>query len=105
MSDNIIQKVQKRMLISLAEVSKDLDLHEGDYISIEEREGGIFLKPVAWHDKNQEYFWTDKWQEKMKKSKDALESGDYTVYHDQSDLLKELGGNDADDHSDEPVQG
>ncbi|KIL37553.1 transcriptional regulator [Cohnella kolymensis] len=105
MSDLIIQKVQKRMLISLAEVSKEFDLHEGDFISIEERDGGIFLKPVSWHDKSQEYFWTDKWQEKMRKSKEALETGKFQLIQNQADLLKELGGKDADNDSDDPVQG
>jgi len=54
----IIQQIQKRMLVSLAQVAKNLGLREGDYVLIEERDGGIFIRPVGWHDKGQEYFWT-----------------------------------------------
>lgn len=86
----VIQQVQKRMLVSLASIAKDLDLHEGDHLLIEVKEGGIFLKPVAWHDKSQEYFWTKEWQEKMKASKEALEQGEYTAYNNVDDLLREL---------------
>ncbi len=43
------------MLISLAQVSKSMDIHEGDHVLIEERDGGVFIKTVGWHNKSQEY--------------------------------------------------
>lgn len=95
----IIQQVQKRFLISLAQVAKNMKIEEGDHILIEERDGGIFLKPIAWHDKSQEYFWTDEWQKKMMASKKALEEGNYTTHRDVDELLNELGEDSADDHT------
>jgi mRNA-degrading endonuclease YafQ of YafQ-DinJ toxin-antitoxin module len=86
----MIQQVQKRMLISLAQIAKEINIKEGDHILIEERDGGIFLKPVGWHDKSQEYFWRDKWQEKMNESEKALQAGKYTTHNNVDDLLKEL---------------
>ncbi|MFA5384031.1 MAG: AbrB/MazE/SpoVT family DNA-binding domain-containing protein [Eubacteriales bacterium] len=96
----VIQQVQKRMLISLSQIAKKLNIQEGDYIAIEERDGGIFIKPVAWHEKSQEYFWSEAWQEKMKHSADALKEGRYKTFSEANELLEFLGEeNDADDNS------
>lgn len=96
---NMIQQVQKRMLISLAQIAKEINIKEGDHIMIEERDGGIFLKPVSWHDKSQEYFWTEQWQEKLNASRKALQEGEYSTHSNVDDLLKELEETDADNHS------
>lgn len=94
----IVQQVQKRMLVSLAQVAKNLNLKEGDHVLIEERDGGIFIRPVGWHDKNQEYFWSAEWQDKMNRSHQALQQGKYQVFHNVDDLLKQLG--EDSDHAD-----
>jgi len=95
----IIQQVQKRMLISLAQIAKLIHIQEGDYVSLEERDGGVFIRPVSWHDKKQEYFWTDKWQQKMKQSAEAIKEGKVKTFNNADDLLKELGEDNADNHS------
>jgi len=96
----VIQQVQKRMLISLSQIAKKLNIQEGDYIALEERDGGIFIKPVAWHDKSQEYFWSEAWQGKMKQSTDALKEGRYKTFSDADELLEFLGEeNNAEDNS------
>ncbi|ACV64112.1 hypothetical protein Dtox_3382 [Desulfofarcimen acetoxidans DSM 771] len=95
----LIQQVQKRMLISLAQIAKVLNIQEGDYVLLEERDGGIFIRPVSWHDKNQEYFWSSRWQEKMKRSADALQNGQIKTFNNMDDLLRELGEDDADNNT------
>lgn len=95
----IVQQVQKRMLISLAQVAKNLNLQEGDHVLIEERDGGIFIRPVAWHNKSQEYFWTKEWQDRMKRSLEDLEYGKYKKFENVGDLLKELGEEEDADNS------
>lgn len=95
----IIQQVQKRMLISLAQIAKVVNIHEGDYVALEERDGGIFIRPVSWHDKKQEYFWSSEWQEKMKRSAEALQEGRFKSFDNVDGLLKELGEENADDNS------
>ncbi|MEW5952429.1 MAG: AbrB/MazE/SpoVT family DNA-binding domain-containing protein [Bacillota bacterium] len=94
-----IQQVQKRMLISLAQIAKSINISEGDYVAMEERDGGIFIRPVSWHDKKQEYFWSAEWQEKMKRSAEAIQNGKYKTFTNTDDLLKELGEENADDNS------
>lgn len=94
-----IQQVQKRMLISLAQIAKSINIREGDYVAMEERDGGIFIRPVSWHDKKQEYFWSAEWQEKMKRSSEALQNGKYKTFDNTDDLLKELSAENAGDNS------
>ncbi|HUW65980.1 MAG TPA: AbrB/MazE/SpoVT family DNA-binding domain-containing protein [Spirochaetia bacterium] len=96
---SVIQQVQKRMLISLAQVSKAANIQEGDNVMLEVREGGIFIRPVSWHDKSQEYFWSDEWQHKMKLSADAIAEGRVKIFGNTEDLLRGLGEEDANDHS------
>lgn len=95
----IIQQVQKRMLISLAQIAKRINIQEGDYVTIEERDGGVFIRPVSWHDKSQEYFWSKEWQEKMNRGAEALQNERFKTFTNTGDLLKELGEEDADNHS------
>lgn len=85
-----IVQIQKRMLISLAQIAKDVDLHEGDHILIEKRDDGIFLRPVDWVDKKQKYFWTKEWQEKMRRSQDALDKGEYKTFDNMEGAIKDL---------------
>lgn len=86
----IVQQVQKRMIISLAQIAKEINLHEGDHVVIEKRDGGIFLRPVDWVDKNQKYIWTEEWQAKIRKSQDDLENGDYQTFENMDDVIKDL---------------
>lgn len=86
----IVQQVQKRMLVSLAQIAKEIDLHEGDHVLIEQKDGGIFLRPVEWIDKNQKYFWTQEWQEKIRQSQEALNNGEYQTFKNMEDAVKDL---------------
>ncbi|GBF34161.1 hypothetical protein DCCM_3273 [Desulfocucumis palustris] len=96
----VIQQVQKRMLVSLAQIAKKIAIKEGDHVALEIRDGGVFIRPVAWHDKSQEYFWSEEWQQKMKQSDEAIKEGKIKTFTNSGDLLKELGEDDADNHSD-----
>ncbi|WP_298199876.1 AbrB/MazE/SpoVT family DNA-binding domain-containing protein [Desulfosporosinus sp.] len=85
-----VQQVQKRMLVSLAQIAKDINLNEGDYILIEKKDDGIFLRPIEWVDKNQKYFWTEQWQEKMQQSQQDLDNGNYKSFESMEDAIKDL---------------
>lgn len=90
----IVQQIQKHMLISLAQIAKNANLHEGDHIVIEEMDGGIFfLRPVDWVNKSQKYFWTEEWQGKMLKSQEDLEKGNYQKFVSMEDAIRNLESN------------
>ena len=58
-----LAKIRKRYQITLPTViRKKFHLAEGDFVDVEEREGGIFLKPVKMITPDQEYFYTKEWQ-------------------------------------------
>lgn len=86
----IVQQIQKRMIVSLAQIAKSVNLQEGDHVVIEERDGGIFLRPVAWIDKNQKYIWTKEWQEKIRRSEEDMENGRYQTFSNAEDCIKDL---------------
>ncbi|MBW2366253.1 MAG: AbrB/MazE/SpoVT family DNA-binding domain-containing protein [Deltaproteobacteria bacterium] len=58
-----LAKVKKRYQITLPLViRKKFHIAEGDFVDVEERQGGIFLKPVKMISPDQEYFYTKEWQ-------------------------------------------
>lgn len=48
MQDPDIQKINKRMLVSISQQAKALKLKEGDFLHVEIKDGGIFMRPVEW---------------------------------------------------------
>jgi AbrB family looped-hinge helix DNA binding protein len=96
-----IQQVQKRMVFSLASIAEEANIKEGDYIEVDVKEdGSIVLTPVGFHKKSQEYFWSTDWQKMIAESEEALQNGQYKVYKDVDDLIRDLGvqEDDADDN-------
>ena len=58
-----LAKIRKRYQITLPSVIRNkFHLAEGDFVDIEERPGGFFLKPVKMISPDQEYFYTKEWQ-------------------------------------------
>lgn len=83
-----ITQVQKKSLISLASISEELNIQEGDHVSMVVKDGVLTITPVGWHDKNQEYFWTDEWQNKMKQSVKDLQEGKFQTFESVEDVAK-----------------
>lgn len=75
-----ILQVQKRKMLSLASISSELNIEEGDYVSMEVVDGVLLVKPVAWHDKSQDYIWEKSVQEKLKQSQIDLDEGKFTKF-------------------------
>ena len=105
MTDTLLQ-VGKRKHISLASISSQIDIKEGDYMAVEVVNGAIMLKPVGIHEKSQEYFWTPEFQEKMKKSVSDLHEGRYQTFNslgDVADFIEKGTGDDKEDSSDTTI--
>ncbi|HAG07551.1 MAG: hypothetical protein XD69_0918 [Clostridia bacterium 62_21] len=88
----VIQQVQKRMLVSIGQVARKLGIKEGDYVRVESGENGASLRivPIAWHLKEQEYFWSEEWQGKVRKSLKDLEKGRVGAHETVEGLIEEL---------------
>lgn len=80
------------MLISIGQLAKKLGIREGDYVRLEIAEDGGSLRivPVEWHPKDQEYFWSKEWQERIQKGLQDLKSGRYKAYDSIDELVGEL---------------
>jgi anaerobic selenocysteine-containing dehydrogenase len=88
----VIQQVQKRMLVSIGQVARKLGIKEGDYVRVEIGEDGASLRivPIAWHLKEQEYFWSDEWQGRIQRSLKDLKERRFQTHETVEDLVKEL---------------
>ncbi|MEW6772104.1 MAG: AbrB/MazE/SpoVT family DNA-binding domain-containing protein [Bacillota bacterium] len=88
----VIQQVQKRMLVSIGQVARKLGIKEGDYVRVEIGEDGASLRivPIAWHLKEQEYFWSEEWQGRIQKSLKDFEEGRFQTHETVEGLVKEL---------------
>lgn len=88
----VIQQIQKRMLISIGQVARKLGIKEGDYVRVEIGEDGASLRivPIAWHPKEQEYFWSEEWQSRVKRSLKDLEEGRVGAHETVERLIEEL---------------
>lgn len=75
-----VTQVQKRTLISFASISGKLNIRERDFVSMVVKDGAVIISPIGWHDKSQEYFWTDLWQNKMQESVSDLQECKFQMF-------------------------
>jgi AbrB family looped-hinge helix DNA binding protein len=73
-----------------ASVRKELGVEEGDLVEIEVVDEKAVLIPKRLVDKNQAYFWTEKWQDAEKKAGDDIKAGRVKVFNSVEELIKDL---------------
>jgi len=85
-------KVTRHGQITLpASVRKKLRIEEGDLVEIEVMEETAVLIPKKLVDKNQAYFWTQKWLEAEREASDDIKAGRVKVFDSAEELIKDLG--------------
>jgi AbrB family looped-hinge helix DNA binding protein len=87
-----LAKVRGRYQITLpTTIRKKFNIVAGDFIDIEERPGGFFLKPVKMISHDQEYFYTKEWQANEAEADEDIRNGDLIGPFDNiGDALKAL---------------
>jgi AbrB family looped-hinge helix DNA binding protein len=73
-----------------ASVRKELGVEEGDLVEIEVVDEKAVLIPKRLVDKNQAYFWTEKWQDAEKKAGEDIKAGRVKVFDSVEELIKDL---------------
>ncbi len=69
----VIAKIARHYQVVIPrEIRQKSHLQEGDLVSFEERHGEIIMIPVSVVKKDQAYFWTPKWQKKIKESESEI---------------------------------
>lgn len=84
-------RVRKKSQVTLPpSVRKSLGIEEGDYLDIQVREGEIVLKVKKLIDKNQSWFWTNRWQKGEKEADEDIQAGRIQRFSDANDAVSFL---------------
>jgi len=73
-----------------ASVRKELGVEEGDLVEIEVVDEKAVLIPKRLVDKNQAYFWTEKWQDAEKEADEDIRAGRVKGFDSVEELTKDL---------------
>jgi len=69
-------QVRKKAQITLPQsVRQRLNIEEGDFLDVRVEDGEIVLRVKKLMDKDQAWFWTNRWQEGEKQAEEDLRSG------------------------------
>jgi AbrB family looped-hinge helix DNA binding protein len=93
----LLQIQKKNQLTLPSDVRKQLNLKEYDILSIEVKDNKIILTPQKVVDREQEWFWTERWQEGEKKAEEDLKTGRYKEFNNIDDLIKDLNDENTED--------
>lgn len=74
MSD-LVQVRKKAQLTIPQSVRQKLGIEEGDFLDFEVRRGKIVLKVKKLVDKEQAWFWTERWQKGEKEAQEDIHAG------------------------------
>lgn len=86
-----LRKISDRFQVALpVDAAQSCGCHVGDYVDVVVKRGMIILKPVAIIAKDQEYFYTREWQEKVKQSEEEYKKGHYKSFKDVDSLVHDL---------------
>ncbi len=84
----------KNQLTVPKEIVKGLNLKPGDYLNYEAKDGKIIITPVALVPKDQQWYWTNKWQAGEREADEDIKAGRVKTFHSVDDLIKELHADD-----------
>ena len=86
-----LRKISERFQVALpTETVEACGCHVGDYVDVSVNNGLIVLKPVAIVDKDQEYFYTKEWQQKVKASEEDYKKGRSKTFKDADSMIRDL---------------
>lgn len=87
----VYSKVTRNGQITLpVNVRRHMGIEEGDLIKIEVIDDKAVLVPQKLVDKNQAYFWSEKWQENEKKADEDIKSGYIKTFDSADELFRNL---------------
>ncbi|ADQ40234.1 transcriptional regulator, AbrB family [Caldicellulosiruptor acetigenus I77R1B] len=91
----MIVEIKKKAQVTIpAQILKKLDLHVGDLLQIEEKDGRIILTPVVTIPKEQAWFYSEKWQREEAIVEKEIQEGKLMVANSLQELFEDLELND-----------
>ena len=89
MSD-LIQVRKKAQLTLPQSVRQKLNIEEGDFLNVQVRNGEIVLRVKKLVDKEQAWFWTDRWQQSEQKAEEDIRTGNVQRFPGAEDAISFL---------------
>ena len=73
-----------------ASIRRQAKINEGDSLAVRVEADGLHLVPQVMVDRQQAYFWTERWQAGEREAEADLEAGRYQDFDSIEDLLADL---------------
>jgi len=83
----LIQVRRKSQLTLPQSVREELGIEEGDFLDVKVQDGEIVLRPKKLVDKDQEWFWTERWQRGEREAEEDLQSGRVHSFDDAEEAV------------------
>lgn len=99
----LIQVRRKSQLTLPQSVRDELGIEEGDFLDVKVQDGEIVLRPKKLVDKEQEWFWTERWQRGEREAEEDLRSGRVHSFDDAEEAVAFLH-KEAEDSSDKGAE-
>ncbi len=81
-------QVHKKSQINLPESAlKELGVEEGDFLDMQVRNGEIVLRVKEILDKDQAWFWTERWQQGEKAAEEDIRAGRMNRFSDSKEAV------------------
>lgn len=86
----LIQVRKKAQLTLPLSVRKELGIEEGDYMDVQVKDGNIILRVKKLVDKEQSWFWTERWQQGEKEAEEDIRAGHTHQFPDVESAVDHL---------------
>ena len=86
----LIQVRKKAQLTLPLSVRQKLGVEEGDYLDVQVKNGEIVLKVKKLVDKDQAWFWTERWQQGEKEAEEDIHAGRVRSFPDATSAVTHL---------------
>lgn len=84
-------KVKKNFQLTLPiNLRKNLNIKEGDYLDVLEKNGCLIIKPMKVIPADEAYFHTKEWQKEESQADRDLEAGNIKTFDNVDDLIADL---------------
>lgn len=84
-------KVKRNFQVTIPSgLRKKLNIKEGDYLDVLEKNGGIIIKPMKVIPADEAYFHTEEWQKEEAQADKDYKTGNFKTFDNVDDLIADL---------------
>ena len=88
---NTVSKIVRNGQITIpSRIRKNLHLQDGDLMRFDVKHHQLVITPVSIVDKDQRYYFSQKWQKAIRKSEQEIKKGKFKTYRSVEELKTDL---------------